>query len=77
MHKPSITKAQFDQIKEGMSRNEVTAIVGDPGQVQFETGTGKAYGALYSYWGDGSANSIATMLFQAGILIKKHERNLQ
>ena len=38
-NEPTMNKAEFDQIKDGMTYKQVTKIVGGPGQFQVKTGT--------------------------------------
>ena len=65
-NKATITKAEFDQIKDGMSYEEVTAIIGGPGELQAESGkTGEpAHTVSYMYKGEGTLGANASLMFQ-------------
>lgn len=71
-----ITKAEFDQIQPGMSLDQVNAIVGAPGTLQFESGAGTDYSfAAYEWKGAGSAS--ASITFQNGTVSSKNQFGLE
>ena len=59
--KPTITKAEFSQIKNGMAYEQVIAIIGGPGEV--------AAGGIYKYSGDSSFTFDTQLVFKGGKLI--------
>lgn len=73
----SLTKEKFDQIKEGMTYEEVVAIIGSEGTVLSESGTpGDAYHTvIYEFETDGFMSS-ANMTFQGGKLMNKAQYGL-
>lgn len=78
-NKPTMTKAAFDQIKNGMTREEVTAIVGGPGEMTVETGSpgDQFYTAAYQYEDKGSLGANAQLMFQGGKLNTKAQMGLK
>jgi hypothetical protein len=75
----TITKAEFDKIQNGMSYDEVTAIIGGQGELQVEGGTkgNPDYTASYSYKGDGDIGANAQLMFQGGKLNMKAQMGLK
>lgn len=59
--KPTITKAEFNQIKNGMTYEQVTAIIGGPGEVATE--------GIYKYSGDSSFTFDTQLVFRGDKLI--------
>ena len=78
-NKPTMTKAEFDQIKDGMSYAEVTAIVGGPGELQAESGKvgDPAHTVSYKFDGEGSMGANAQLMFQGGKLNMKAQMGLK
>lgn len=78
-NKPSISKAEFDKIQNGMSYEEVTAIIGGPGEMNSETGEkgSQFYTVLYSYQGEGGFGANAILTFQGGKLENKTQMGLK
>jgi len=78
-NKPTMTKAEFDQIKDGMSYAEVTAIVGGPGELQAESGkAGDAdHTVSYMYKGDGAIGANASLMFQGEKMNMKAQAGLK
>lgn len=75
-----ITKAEFDQIKDGMSYEEVTAIVGGEGELQAESGKPgeELYTVSYSYQAEkGSLGANANVMFQGGKMTMKAQAGLK
>jgi len=78
-NKPTMTKAEFDQIKDGMSYEEVAAIVGGPGELQAESGTpgDQFHTVSYKFDGEGSMGANAQLMFQGGKLNMKAQMGLK
>ncbi|HZK56582.1 MAG TPA: DUF3862 domain-containing protein [Desulfosporosinus sp.] len=79
VNKPTMTKAEFDQIKDGMSYAEVTAIVGGPGEMQSESGKvgDPAHTVSYAYKGEGDLGANANVMFQGEKLNMKAQMGLK
>lgn len=77
-NKPAMSKAEFEQIQNGMSYEEVTAIVGGPGELSSETGTkgDEFYTAAYTFKGE-SLGANAILMFQGGKLMSKSQAGLK
>ena len=73
-----ITLAQFEQVKNGMTYEEVSAIIGK-GTKLAETGTpgDSLYTVSYSYKGKGAIGANAIVLFQGNKLITKSQAGLK
>ena len=78
-NKPAMTKTEFDQIKDGMSYEEVTAIVGGPGELQAESGKvgDPAHTVSYMYKGDGAIGANASLMFQGEKMNMKAQAGLK
>jgi hypothetical protein len=78
-NEPTMTMAEFDQIKNGMTYEEVTAIVGGPGEMVVETGTpgDQYYTVAYKFNGEGSLGANAQLMFQGGKLNMKAQAGLK
>jgi hypothetical protein len=78
-NKPTITKAEFEQLKSGMTYEEATAIIGGPGEVISESGNkGEAlYTVMYQYKGEGDLGANANMMFQGNKLQNKAQMGLK
>lgn len=78
-NKPTITKAEFEQIKSGMTYEEVSAIIGGPGEVLSESGNkGDQYHTvIYSYKGEGEIGANANFTFQGNQLQNKAQMGLK
>lgn len=77
-----MTKAEFDQLKTGMTYDEATKIIGGPGEVISESGTKGGDGlnihtVMYQYKGEGSLGANANMMFQDEKLITKAQMGLK
>lgn len=75
--KPTITLAEFQQIKNGMTYQEVVQIVGGEGTLQSEAGDGKYKVEIYSWDGDGGFGANANVTFQGGKVSAKSQIGLQ
>lgn len=75
----TITKAEFEQIKNGMTYEEVVKIVGGEGELITESGTPgeESYTVAYQYTGKGSVGANANFMFQGGKLITKAQAGLK
>ena len=78
-NKPTMTKAEFDQIQNGMTYPEVTAIVGGPGEMVVETGTpgDPLYTVAYKFNGEGSLGANSQLMFQGGKMNTKAQFGLK
>jgi hypothetical protein len=78
VNKKSMSKAEFDQIQNGMTYEEVTAIIGGPGEVVSEVGDKGSdfYTVMYKYDGEGSLGANANLMFQGGKLNAKSQFGL-
>jgi len=78
-NQPDITMAEFNQIKNGMAYEQVTSIIGGPGEMMVETGTpgDPLYTVKYQFKGEGIINSNAQLTFQSGKLNTKAQMGLK
>lgn len=78
-NKPSMSKAEFDQIQIGMTYEEAIAIIGGPGELMSETGTkgDQYYTAMYSFEGDGGFGANAILTSQGGKMMNKTQMGLK
>lgn len=76
---PTITKAEFDKIKNGMSYKQVAEIIGGPGEVLSEAGEEgtEFYTVMYMYEGEGMLGANANFTFQGGKLQAKAQLGLE
>ncbi|WP_238322927.1 DUF3862 domain-containing protein [Gorillibacterium massiliense] len=76
---PEITKAEFDKIENGMSYEEVSKIIGGPGEILSEVGQkgDDLYTVMYMYEGKGSIGANANFMFQSGKLQMKAQFGLE
>jgi Beta-lactamase inhibitor (BLIP) len=74
-----VTKEKFEQIKDGMTYEEVVKIIGAEGTLVSETGEkGTAtHTAIYEFEGDGSFGANANFTFQGGKLINKAQFGIE
>jgi hypothetical protein len=76
-----VSKAEFDQLKTGMTYAEASKIIGGPGEVMSESGTEGGDGlnihtVMYMYDGEGSFGANANLMFQKEKLINKAQLGL-
>jgi hypothetical protein len=78
-NKPTITKAEFDAIENGMTYEKVTEIIGGTGEVMSEAGEKgtQFYTILYTFKGEGSLGANANFTFQGGKLQAKAQFGLK
>ncbi|WP_424766285.1 DUF3862 domain-containing protein [Paenibacillus sp. sgz302251] len=76
---PEITKEEFDQIKDGMTYEEIVGIIGGEGELTVESGTEgeELHTAAYQFEGKGSIGANAQLMFQGGKLITKAQVGLK
>ena len=78
---PSMSWDEFEEIKNGMAYEQVTAIVGASGEIVVETGNpgNQFYTVTYQFKGEGSmwANANAQLTFQGGQLTTKAQMGIQ
>lgn len=74
-----ITKAEFDQIQNGMTTKQVFDIIGGKGEVMSEAGEKDkpGYTILYTYNGKGSTGANANFTFQDDKLMAKAQFGLK
>lgn len=74
-----MTKAKFTEIKNGMNYEEVTKIIGGPGEVLSESGSegDAAYTVMYQYEGIGSMGANSNLMFQGNKLMNKAQLGLK
>ncbi|WKV22526.1 beta-lactamase-inhibitor domain containing protein [Bacillus phage vB_BceS-M2] len=72
-----MNKAKFDQIKNGMSIEEVNAIVGGAGELMSEGGEGQYKFSMYTWEGEGSLGANANVSFQADKVSAKAQFGLK
>lgn len=79
VNSPKISKAEFDQISNGMSYEQVAGIIGSAGELLSESGSpGDAYyTVMYSWNGEGSTGASANFMFQGGKLQNKAQFGLK
>lgn len=77
-NKPTITKAEFDQVQNGMTYTDATAIIGGPGELSSELRTpGAPYTMAYTFAGEGSIGANAMLMWQDGKLVMKSQAGLK
>ena len=78
-NKPTISKAEFDAIKNGMTYEEVVKIIGSEGEVMSETGEEGTdlHTIIYSWDGEGEIGANANFTFQGGKLQNKAQFGLK
>ncbi|MFJ6414366.1 hypothetical protein ACIQLG_16410 [Terribacillus saccharophilus] len=75
---PKMTKDEFSQIKNGMTIEEVTNIVGGEGDLMSETGAegDQFYTALYTWEGEGGFGANANITFQGNPAVVQSKAQL-
>jgi hypothetical protein len=76
---PKISKAEFNQLKNGMTYDEVVKIIGSKGELLSSSGQKgtDTYTTIYSWDGEGSLGANANVTFQGGKLISKAQFGVQ
>lgn len=76
---PGISKAEFEQLKSGMTYEQATAIIGGPGEVISESGNkGEAlHTVMYQYKGEKGLGANANLMFQGNKLQNKAQFGLE
>ncbi len=76
---PTITLEEFNQIKNGMTYEDVVEIIGGEGTLLSESGSKNSeyYTVMYSWEGTGSIGANANCMFQGGFLISKAQFGLK
>jgi hypothetical protein len=74
-----VTKEKFEQIKDGMTYEEVVKIIGAEGTLVSETGEKgtEFHTAIYEFEGDGSFGANANFTFQGGKLVNKAQFGIE
>ena len=75
---PGISMAEFEQLKSGMTYEEVTEIIGGPGEVMSESGNPgeDLHTIMYMYKGENGLGSNANIMFQGNKLNNKAQFGL-
>lgn len=75
----TISKAEYDQLENGMSYKKVVALVGGEGEQLSETGSPgeEFYTAMYSYDGEGGLGANVSLIFQDDKLMTKSQFGLK
>ena len=75
----TMSKAEFTQLKDGMSYEEATKIIGGSGEVMSESGSkGDAtHTVMYAYKGEGDLGANANVIFQGEKLMNKSQFGLK
>lgn len=76
-NKPTISKAEFEQIKTGMTYEEVVKIIGGEGNLLSETKIGNIHSVMYEWDGEGMIGANANFIFQNGKLQTKSQFGLE
>lgn len=76
---PEVSLEQFNQVQNGMTTEEVFAIVGGEGEIQSETGEVGTdfYTVMYSYPGESGLGSNVSFMFQGDKLQNKSQFGLE
>ena len=76
---PTMTMSEFTQLKDGMSYEEATKIIGGPGEVMSESGAkgDDLHTVMYQYKGEGSLGANANIMFQGNKLNTKAQMGLK
>ncbi|HDR8302792.1 TPA: DUF3862 domain-containing protein [Bacillus cereus] len=75
--KDGISKAEFEQIQNGMTYDEVKAIIGSEGELQSESEVAGYKTVMYMFKGEGGLGANATMMFQNNELTSKSQFGLK
>lgn len=75
--KDGISKAEFEQIQNGMTYDEVKGIVGSEGELQSESEVAGYKTVMYMFKGESGIGSNATMMFQNNELTSKSQFGLK
>lgn len=78
-NKSTISKAEFDEIKNGMSYEEVAKIIGSEGELLSEVGSKgeQFHTVMYMYTGEGDLGANANFTFQNNKLEMKAQMGLR
>ncbi|TPG74385.1 DUF3862 domain-containing protein [Brevibacillus laterosporus] len=78
-NKSTISKAEFDEIKNGMSYEEVAKIIGSEGELLSEVGSKgeQFHTVVYMYTGEGDLGANANFTFQNNKLEMKAQMGLR
>lgn len=74
-----VTKEKFEQIKDGMTYEEVVKIIGAEGELLSETGEKgtQFHTVIYQFEGDGTFGANANFTFQGGKLVNKAQFGIE
>ncbi|PEL24304.1 DUF3862 domain-containing protein [Bacillus toyonensis] len=75
--KDGISKAEFEQVQNGMTYDEVKAIIGSEGELQSESEVAGYKTVMYMFKGESGIGANATMMFQNNELTSKSQFGLK
>jgi len=75
--KDSMSKAEFDKIKNGMTKDEVDQLVGGKGKLQDQSGDEDQKTEVYKYKGEGTVGANARITFKNGKVKDKQQSELK
>lgn len=75
--KDGISKAEFEQVQNGMSYDEVKGIIGSEGELQSESEVAGYKTVMYMFKGESGIGANATMMFQNNELTSKSQFGLK
>ena len=77
--KKGITKAEFDQIQNGMTYEQVVQIIGSEGELMSESGDKgtQFYTVMYTWEGESGFGANANAMFQGGKMVNKAQFGLK
>lgn len=73
----TMTKAEFEKAKNGMTYKQVTAIVGGPGELLVGAGNPGDQHYTVQFYGEGSMEANAQLMFNGGKLESKAQMGLK
>ncbi|WP_242278567.1 hypothetical protein [Bacillus cereus group sp. BfR-BA-01313] len=76
-NKVGINKEEFVKIQNGMTLDEVRAIIGNEGELQSEAGEGEYKSSIYGWEGERGYGSNASVTFQDGKVTGKAQFGLK
>lgn len=71
------TLAQFEQVRVGMTHDQVTRIMGSPGTLEGESGIADIHTVSYHWWGRGDVGANCSVMLQNGRVVSKSQCGLR
>ncbi|MEQ2456306.1 DUF3862 domain-containing protein [Flavonifractor hominis] len=72
-----ITMEEYNQIQSGMTYDQVVEIIGGPGESTASSGSGNYQIDMYTWYGNGTAGSNASITFTNGMVSAKAQIGLE